>query len=356
MLIERYLVAEIAKPFAAGLAMICAIFIAFSAAVKLSDAAAGEISSTVVMQLILLNTLLSLEVLIPTTLYLAVLFTLGRLYRDSEMAALAAAGVGESRVLSTALKLGLVAGAAVLALSMYCRPWAYARTYALEQTRSGVLDLASIPRGTFVELGEDGYVLYTRSIDIEAQRLRQVFVQIDQPRGSQIIHASSARLLARDEFGSRALEFFDGRAYLLDRNGTRDFNMRFDTFLYHFPEEERISKFRRKAISTATLGRSRQPKDIAEYQWRLTTPVATVLLTLLAVPLSRANPRQSRVMGIVVALLAYILIFSLSGLVRTWLEDGDIPTRPGLLLAYLPIALLLCLLLALPRLRLRWRG
>ena len=92
MLIERYLQSEIAKPFVAGFGMLSTVFIAFSAAVKLSEAAAGEIASVAVLQLIFLNTLIALEVLVPTTLYLAVLYAIGRLYRDSEMAALAAAG------------------------------------------------------------------------------------------------------------------------------------------------------------------------------------------------------------------------------------------------------------------------
>ena len=35
------------------------------------------------------------------------------------------------------------------------------------------------------------------------------------------------------------------------RGGTRDIDMRFNSFLIRLPEEERISKFRRKAIDTA---------------------------------------------------------------------------------------------------------
>ena len=355
MLIDRYLSTEIARPFVAGLALLCTIFVGFSAAVKMSAAAAGEIASTVIIQLILLNTLLVLEVLIPTTLYLAVLSTLSRMYRDSEMAAIAAAGVGESRVLLTVFKLSLLAGALVLLLSVYCRPWAYGKSYELEQAQTDSFDFMSIPSGTFVKLGEAGYVFFARSVDVGAARLRHVFVQIDQPQGSQIIHATSARMLPPDGDGSRAVEFFNGRAYLLDNDGPRDIDMRFHTLLYHFPEAERIAKFRRKAIDTAALSQSTLPKDIAEYQWRLTVPVATILLTLLAVPLSRANPRQSRVMGFVMALFAYVLLFSATGIVRTWIEDGVIGTRPGLVLAYLPIAILLGVLLVFPTLRLRTR-
>jgi lipopolysaccharide export system permease protein len=352
MLIERYITTEIVRPFLAGLAMLATVFIAFSAAVKLSDAASGEIASSVVAELILLNTLISLEVLVPTTLYLAILFAIGRLYRDSEMAALQAAGVGEWTILRSVFKLALLMSLLVALLSVYGRPWAYARSYALEQEQISRFELSNIRPGSFVDLGNGGYVMHAREVDIEKRELRGVFVQLDHPSRSQVISAQRARMLAIDEEGSRSVEFFDGHAYLLDRTGSRDLNMRFNSFLIRFPQEERIDKFRRKALPTDALGESDRPKDIAEYQWRMTTPLATLLLALLAVPLSRANPRQSRFAIFAVALAAYLLLFSASGVVRNWLENGSIPDFPGLLLAYVPSALLLLLLMRMPRLQL----
>jgi len=355
MLIERYVNAEILKPFAAGLGLLAIIFVAFSTAIKLTDAAAGELASSAVAELIFLNTLISLEVLIPTTLYLAILFAVGRLYRDSEMAALAAAGVGEGRLLSAAFKLGLLASIMVGLLSVYVRPWAYARSYQLEQETISKFEISSIQPGTFINLEASGYVLYSAAVDAKEQLLRRVFLHLDDPERTQIISAQAARILDMDEEGSRSVEFFDGYSYLLDRHGNRDVNMRFNTFLVHFPEEERITKFRRKAVPTARLRESDNPKDIAEFQWRLTTPLATILLSLLAVPLSRAQPRQSRMGSFVVAVLAYMLLFSSSGIVRTWLEDGKLAPSPGLILAYVPAALLLAMLLARPGLALRGR-
>ncbi|MFM7785910.1 MAG: LptF/LptG family permease, partial [Gammaproteobacteria bacterium] len=126
MLIERYVTAEIVRPFAAGLGMLAVVFVAFSTAVRLSEAASGQIPPDAVLQLILLSTLIAFEVLIPTTLYLAILFAIGRLHRDSEMAALAAAGVGEHRILRPVLLLGLGCAVLVALLSLYGRPWAYA--------------------------------------------------------------------------------------------------------------------------------------------------------------------------------------------------------------------------------------
>ena len=63
MLIERYVTAEIARPFAAGLGILTVVFIAFTAAVKLADAASGAIPASAVMELIVLSTLIAQEVL-----------------------------------------------------------------------------------------------------------------------------------------------------------------------------------------------------------------------------------------------------------------------------------------------------
>lgn len=350
MLIERYVTTEILKPFAAGLAMLATVFIAFTAAIKLSDAASGEIPPGTVTQLILLSTLIALEVLVPTTLYLAALFAIGRMHRDSEMAAIAAAGIGEGRIVWAVLRLGIVIAALVALLSLVGRPWAYARSYALEQQALSRLDVSNIRAGSFVDLGLGGYVLYAHEVDPDANELLDVFVHVERETYTEVISAKRARVHGPDAEGSRAVEFYDGHTYLLDPDGERDVNMRFNSFQVRFPEEERMLTFRRKAVATGTLGESDDPKDIAEYQWRLTTPLATVLLAALAVPLARARPRQSRFAVFVVALLAYLMLFTATGMVRNALENGDLPPYPGLVFAYVPFFGLLLLLLWMPRL------
>lgn len=357
MLIERYLTSEILRPFAAGLAMLATVSVAFSTAVRLSEAASGEIAAPVVAELIFLNTLVSLEVLIPTTLFLAVLLAVGRLHRESEMAAMQSAGIGEVRVLWAVGKLALLCALLVGWISTHVRPWVYTRSYELEQRSISRFDISNIRPGTFVDMGNGGYVLYAQEVDAAAGELRDVFVQVDQGLRSQVIAATSARIHDMDEEGSRSVEFFDGYSYLLERDGPRDVEMRFGSFLIRFPQEERIERFRRKSAATAVLAASTEPKEIAEYQWRLSTPLSTLMLGLLAVPLARANPRQPRASTLAVAIGAYLLLFAILSGVRNSLENGDVPAFPGLLLAYLPPLALLAMLLGWPRLRLaRARG
>ena len=75
---------------------------------------------------------------------------------------------------------------------------------------------------------------------------------------------------------------------------------------------------------------SDEPTDIAELQWRLSRPLATILLALIAIPLSRSSPRQGRNEKIFTATLIFALYYNLSGLARTWVEQGTVASFPGI--------------------------
>ena len=98
---------------------------------------------------------------------------------------------------------------------------------------------------------------------------------------------------------------------------------------------------------------STDPKDIAEYQWRITTPLATILLALIAVPLARSAPRESRFRNVAIALLAYITLFAMVSVLRTFIEQGKLGAIPGLWTAYAIQAALLAMLVSPPRLKRR---
>ena len=90
MIIDRYLRHEISVPFLAVIAVLIAIFLTFSLTRFLIDANAGLLHAAEVIQLTFLKALISLEILLPLSLYLAVMIGLGRLYSDSEIYAMRA--------------------------------------------------------------------------------------------------------------------------------------------------------------------------------------------------------------------------------------------------------------------------
>jgi lipopolysaccharide export system permease protein len=140
-------------------------------------------------------------------------------------------------------------------------------------------------------------------------------------------------------------KFYNGYYYLLDNTRQQDITMRFKEMEINAPLGESQENYRRKAVSTADLAASRNPKDIAEFQWRMSTPVATLLLALTAVPLARSRPRESRFRIFIVAIALYVAVFSMASMARTWVEQGTIGSLPGLWGVHLLLGLVLLALL-----------
>ncbi len=355
MIIDRHISREILRPFIGGLSLLILVFIGFAAARQLSMAAAGQMELLTAFKLIGLNTLITLEILLPSAFFFSVLAAIGRLYRDSEMNALYAAGVSRARILEAVLKLALVIALITGLISVLGRPWAFRTSYALESQAEARFDLKKMSAGEFVSMGNSDYTFIAHDVDLDKGVHQDVFLQRDYPEQgrSEIIVARRATMPTLNPGQASQATFYDGYNYLLDNRQRRDVTLRFGEMVVYLPNEEAVERYRRKAETTFELSNSTEPKDVAEYQWRITTPLATVLLALIAVPLARSAPRQSRMRNFSLAILAYVALFSLVSVLRTLLEQGRLPPFPGLWIAYALQALVLVLLVAQPRFR--WR-
>jgi lipopolysaccharide export system permease protein len=353
LIIDRYISWEIIRPFGTGLGLLVLVFIGYSAAKYLSLAATGQLDMLTAFKLVGLNTLVTLEILLPSALFFSVLAAIGRLYRDAEMRALYAAGISRGRILQSVFKLSILIAIITGAISMEGRPWAYRESYRLEAQAAAKFDLKKMATGNFVTMEGSDYIFIAEGIDLEQGLHKGVFLQKNHSDGSrsEIIVAEAASMPVLNPGHSLTAEFYNGYNYLLDNRQHRDVTLKFKRMTIHLPNEEAQEQYRRKAETTAKLGRSSNPKDVAEYQWRITTPLATVLLALLAVPLGRSAPREPRFRNFFIALAIYIAVFSMTSVMRTWIEQSKLGVFPGLWGAYAVVAVLLLLLVHPPRLR-----
>jgi lipopolysaccharide export system permease protein len=353
LIIDRYISWEIVRPFCTGLGLLILVFIGYSASKQLGLAAQGQLDMLTAFKLVALNTLVTLEILLPSALFFSVLAAIGRLYRDAEMTALYAAGISRTRILESVLKLSLLVAVVTGIISIEGRPWAYRESYLLEAQAAAEFDLKKMATGEFVTMEGSDYTFIAEDLDLEQGLHKGVFLQKNHSEGtrSEIIVAESAALPVLNPGQALTAEFFNGYNYLLDNQERRDVTMQFKHMTIRLANQDAQERYRRKAETTQNLSRSSQPKDIAEYQWRLTTPLATVLLALIAVPLGRSAPREPRFRSFFIALAVYIALFSITSVMRTWIEQERLPASPGLWLVYAIMALLF-LLLAYPP---RWR-
>jgi len=85
-----------------------------------------------------------------------------------------------------------------------------------------------------------------------------------------------------------------------------------------------------RAMSTAALFRSTENEAVAELHWRIGVPLSTLILAILAVPLSRSQPRQGRYGRIAIGLLVFIIYFNLLSAGKAWVEQGNVPPLVGI--------------------------
>ena len=355
LIIDRHISFEILRPFCTGLGLLVLVFIGFSAASQLSLAAEGKLDMLTAFKLVGLNTLITLEILLPSAFFFSVLSAIGRLYRDSEMRAFYAAGVSRARILGAVFKLALVVALLTGLISVLGRPWAFRTSYALESQAAAQFDLKQMSAKEFVTMGGSDYTFIANDVDIEHGLHKGVFLQknYDSKGRAEIIVAESAAMPTLNPNQASQATFYNGYNYLLDKRRQRDVTLKFNRLIVHLPNEEAEEKYRRKAETTANLSNSSDPKDIAEYQWRITIPLATVLLALIAVPLARSAPRESRFRNFSIALLAYIALFAMVSVLRTFMEQDKLGAIPGLWTAYVLQVGLLIILVTQPRLKRR---
>ncbi len=358
VIIDRYISFEILRPFVTGLGLLVLVFIGYSAALQLNLAAQGKLDMLTAFKLVGLNTLVTLEVLLPSALFFSVLASVGRLYRDAEMNALYAAGISRVRILEAVFKLAVVVAIVTGIISIIGRPWAYRESYRLEAEAAAQFDLKRMASGEFVVMEGSDYTFIANDLDLDRGLHLGVFLQKDheEERRTEIIVAESAALPTLNPGQALTAEFHNGYNYLLDRRRKRDITLEFKRMVVTLANQEAQEKYRRKAETTGILAASEDPKDVAEYQWRITTPIATLLLALCAVPLARTAPRESRFRNFFIALAIYIGLLSLTAVMRNAIEQETVPRFPGMWSAHAATAVLLVLLVNGPRLRLRRRA
>ena len=261
-----------------------------------------------------------------------------------------------ARLLSPA-DYGVVAiAASVLALitglaSIVARPRAYRTSYALESQAAAQFDLKKMSAGEFLNMEGSDYTFMAKAIDLDRGIHKDVFLHKLHPdtKRIEIIVAEEAEMPTLNPGKLLQATFYNGYSYLLDLREEVDVTMQFKEMIVELPANEAVEKYRRKAETTLKLSQSDQPKDIAEYQWRITTPLATILLALIAVPLARTAPRESRFRNFAIALGVYIALFSIVSVLRTLMEQDKVGEFPGLWGAYAAQTVVLLLLLMPPR-------
>jgi lipopolysaccharide export system permease protein len=330
-ILDRYLLKEVALTWLAVTSVLLFILLSNQFAQVLGEVAKDKVPKDAVFLVIGLTAIQYLTLLVPIGLFLSIMLALGRLYSDSEMPAMMACRVGPSGIYRPLAWIVLPLSALVLWLAADVGPRALASIERIGVEAQRQADLASLEPGTFVSGNGDDAVVYAERV-LDTGQVENVFLERQIDSGEiEVVVAGRGE---QRESADRDLRFFvlyDGRRYL-GVPGTTEFAViEFGEhgIPYRLPEleEEELEPAARpidELVSASSI------EEIAELQWRISVPLATLVLAVLAVPLSRSQPRQGRYGRIAVGLLVFIIYFNLMSAARAWLENGTVPTAIGI--------------------------
>lgn len=336
MIIARYLIKEICYTFLAVTLVLLLVFLSNQLVRFLSYAASGKIAANVLLQVMGFEISFLLALLLPLSLYLAIIATYGRLYADNELRAMMASGLSTQKLVGFTVLFAFAVMLVVMLLTVWINPYiAKAKDKLISQGVASGNVVNNLMPGRFQLGGDENRVFYVESISRDHQKARNLFVAEQKKSDNAWTVLSAAEgyqmtdLLSQDKY----VVAVNGYRY----EGTPGQNaykiIQFSKYAIRLPDQDVETMHQaQEVIPTSVLWQQyfENPRNAAELQWRFSMPLSVLLLALLAVPLSYVRPRQSRYAQFLPAILIYVIYVEMLFTARDWVEQKTLSISVGM--------------------------
>ncbi|MFM2405533.1 MAG: hypothetical protein RL223_3413 [Pseudomonadota bacterium] len=333
MLFDSSVRRELGRSFGATLVVILTIVITMMLIRVIGMAASGNVAPQDVALLLAYFALGYLPTMLALSLFVAIIVTLGRMYRDSEMAVWFAAGLTLRRfvrpVLWTAWPVLLAAGAMLLVVW----PWAKRAGDELRQRYEQRSDLSRVSPGVFQSSRDGSRVFFVDSASEQGVLGHHVFVLARGAHGESLTTALRGQVVPEGD--DRLLRLEQGQ-----RNATADDGGRtvasFERYEVIIGDQaaRRAQERDARVMDTLELLRSDDRRHRGELAWRFGMLAASVNLALLGIGLAATTPRRPSNWNLLFALLAFIVYFNLVNLSQAWVASGRFSLAAALLVLH----------------------
>jgi lipopolysaccharide export system permease protein len=329
VIFQRALLREFGNFALAAFSALFAITLTTQLIRLLGQAAVGSILSEAVVALLAFAALNYLPVLLSLTLFISILMTLSRSYRESEMVVWFSSGLSLLAWIRPVLLFAAPLVALTAVLSLFLSPWAIGKAEEYRRQMKVRDEVSRVAPGVFLEAPAADRVFFVEEIAGDQTNVQNVFIaQVKEGRLGITVSRRGYRELA--ENGDRLVVLLDGRRYE-GIPGNLDFKvMNFERYAMKVETREtQAEETSTKAMSTFGLILSPSNPHLAELLWRIGLPIGALVLALLAIPLSFVNPRASRSVNLIFALFTYMVYANVLSIVQAWVSQGRIAFSIG---------------------------
>ncbi len=334
MLFDSSLRRDLSRTFGATLVVILTIVVTIMLIRTLGQAAGGKISPQDVVLLLGYFALGHLPTMLSLSLFIAVVATLGRMYRDSEMAIWFASGVGLSRFVRPVLRVSWPVLLVVGLLTLFVWPWVNQQSSEMRDRFQQRSDLSRVAPGQFQTSRDGQRVFFIERASDDGSVGRNVFILSKQGDSESVTSARSGHIENTPE----------ASFLVLDKGQRNEQNLKTDEKTVARFENYRIlvsehamstaDNLPPKARQTAELLRGPEPTARGELTWRMGLTLGAANLLLLAIGLSATQPRRASNWNLLFALLAFVIYFNLINLSKAWVSSGKLGMGTALFMTH----------------------
>jgi len=330
--VQRYVLREVIQTWVAVTGVLVSIVVSNQLSRVLGRAATDEYGRHVVFDLIALGAIMNLSVIVPVGLLLSIVLALGRLYHDSEMSALQGCGFSPARLLPPLFCFAVVVAVGLAWLAFFQVPRADQEAQLLRQAAVKEAQFGQLDAGRFRSFasGSGDAVFYAERVDAEGL-LHNVFVRRESEGRIEVALAETATYSKAASNGMHFVTLFNGRRYegVPGRNDFRVIEFREHGIPIVTPNDAVAGTQDPDTKPTRELIGSSALSDVAQLQFRASSPIMALVLTLVAVPLSRLRPRQGRYARVGFAIVVYFVYSNLLSAAKVWIEKGELSPSVG---------------------------
>ena len=334
MLFDSTLRRELARNFGATLVVILTIVLTMMLIRTLGQAAGGQVAPQDVILLLGYVALGHLPTMLALSLFIAVVATLSRMYRESEMTIWFASGVGLPRFVRPVLRVCWPVLLVIGLLALFVWPWQNLRGVELKERFERRSDLSRVTPGQFQTSNDGTRVYFIERDAADASTGRNVFILSSRPDSESVTSARSGRI---EMVG-------DDRFLRLTRGQQNDENLktgdktlaRFEGYSARAGERviSGMDNLPPKARTSLALLQEPTPRNQGELVWRLGLLFGAANMVLLGIGLSATNPRRASNWNLLFALMSFAIYYNVINLSQAWVGGGKIGMGAALVFAH----------------------
>jgi lipopolysaccharide export system permease protein len=324
MLFQSSMRKELARSFGATLVVLITIIMTIVLIRTLGQAARGSISPQDIVLIMAYAALGRLPTILTLSLFIAMVSTLSRMYRDSEMVVWFASGRGLTAFLRPLLRFAWPVLLLIALSSLFVWPWTNQQTTEMKQRFEQRSDLDRIAPGQFQESSGGNRVFFIDNASEGRTGSNNIFIASTDNAKNAVTTAQSGYV-----------QNTDGQQMLILQNGQRLENTVGKSELKISDFEEYGTNMNKngdlgpdavevRAISTRNLLKSSNKSHQGELSWRVGLVLGAINFVVMALALASVNPRAGRSSNLIFVLLTFVVYSNLLSMGQSWVSSGRV--------------------------------